>query len=183
VHERRVDGRVLRDAEPGDLPAVVRVYNESIPGRLATADTEPVSVASRQTWFAGHDPARRPLWVLVGGDGIDGWLSLQDYYLGRAAYDATAEVSVYVAAGRQGRGIGGILLDAVVHAAPTLRVETLLAVVFAHNEPSLRLFTRRGFDRWGLLPSIAVLDGVERSVAVLGRRLVPRVGDGADGAA
>src|SRR5205085_9928438 len=41
----------VRDAVKGDLPAIVEIYNAAIPGRMATADTEPVSVESRQPWF------------------------------------------------------------------------------------------------------------------------------------
>lgn len=35
-----------------ELPRIVEIYNEIIPSRLATADLEPVSVASRENWFA-----------------------------------------------------------------------------------------------------------------------------------
>lgn len=34
-------------ATKADLPAVVAIYNQIIPSRLATADLEPVTVASR----------------------------------------------------------------------------------------------------------------------------------------
>ena len=47
----------------------------------------------------------------------------------------------------------------------------MLAFVFAHNAPSVALFERAGFVRWGLLPQVAELDGVERDLAILGRRL------------
>jgi phosphinothricin acetyltransferase len=50
-------------------------------------------------------------------------------------------------------------------------LETLLAFVFAHNEPSVALFERLGFSRWGHLPRVARLDGVERDVLILGRRV------------
>jgi phosphinothricin acetyltransferase len=43
--------------------------------------------------------------------------------------------------------------------------------VFAHNAPSIALFERHGFVRWGLLPGVAELDGVERDLAILGLRL------------
>ncbi len=41
----------LRPATEADLPAIVAIYNATIPGRMVTADTEPVSVDSRQPWF------------------------------------------------------------------------------------------------------------------------------------
>src|SRR5258707_3267748 len=95
----------VRDATRADLPTIVAIYNAAIPGRMATADTEPVSPQSRQVWFEEHDPARRPLWVACVERSIVGWLSFQSFY-GRPAYRATAEISVYVAP-RQRRGGSG----------------------------------------------------------------------------
>ena len=55
--------------------------------------------------------------------------------------------------------------------APALGIRTLLAFVFGHNAPSITLFERCGFMSWGLLPRVAEIDGVERDLAILGRRL------------
>ncbi|MCG1054637.1 hypothetical protein KQH49_06590 [Mycetohabitans sp. B5] len=63
------------------------------------------------------------------------------------------------------------LLSAALEHAPSLGVHTVLSFVFGHNEPSLRLFRRYGFDDWGWLPRIATLDGIERDVVIVGRRL------------
>lgn len=160
-----------RHAEPADLPAIVAIYNASIPGRLATADTEPVTVASREPWFREFDPARRPLWVLGAGPGsVDAWLSVRSFY-GRPAYHRTAEVSVYAAPAAQRRGLGRRLLAHAVREAPALGLSTLLAFVFGHNLPSLALFGAQGFVPWGRLPGVAVLDEVERDLVILGLRL------------
>lgn len=161
----------IRHAVRDDLPAIVDIYNTSIPGRLATADTEPVTVEQRLPWFREFDPARRPLWVaeeLQGG--VAGWLSLRSFY-GRPAYRATVEIGLYVAPAAQGRGLGAQLLGHALRAAPKLGIRTILAFVFAHNAPSVRLFERAGFLRWGLLPRVAELDGVERDLAILGLRV------------
>ena len=160
----------IRDAREADLARIVEIYNEAIPGRLATADTEPVSVASRQLWFREHSPERRPLWVGEREGIILGWLSFQSFY-GRPAYAATAEVSVYVSAALQRSGVGRQLLARAIERAPGLGLATLVAFVFGHNEPSLRLFEGVGFARWGNLPRVAQLDGVERDLVILGRRL------------
>lgn len=160
----------IRDAREADLARIVAIYNEAIPGRRATADTEPVSVASRQAWFREHSPERRPLWVGEREGIITGWLSFQSFY-GRPAYAATAEVSVYVSATVQRSGVGRQLLARAIERAPGLGLTTLVAFVFGHNEPSLRLFEGVGFARWGNLPRVAQLDGVERDLVILGRRL------------
>jgi len=160
----------IRHAQPTDLPEIVAIYNAAIPDRMATADTEPVTVASREGWFREVDPTRRPLWVSAGDDSaIHGWLSLRSFY-GRPAYAATVEVGVYVDPAARGRGVARGLLRHALGAAPGLGIRTLLAFVFGHNAPSLALFGGVGFVRWGLLPGVAELDGVERDLVILGRR-------------
>ena len=160
----------IRDAGEADLPAIVAIYNAAIPGRLATADTEAVSVESRRGWFSEHDRHKRPLWVAQLGSEIAGWLSFQSFY-GRPAYHATAELSVYVTPSRQRTGIGAALLARAIESAPQLGLRTLLGFIFGHNEPSLRLFSRFGFRRWALLPRVAELDGVERDLVIVGLRV------------
>jgi L-amino acid N-acyltransferase YncA len=78
---------VIRHARPSDLERVVAIYNQTIPGRLATADLEPVTVEQRRAWFHDRDPARRPLWVAERDGDVAGWLSVNEFY-GRAAYAA-----------------------------------------------------------------------------------------------
>ena len=160
----------IRLARVDDLPAVVSIYNSSIPGRLATADTEPVTIDERREWFSAFDPERRPLWVLEDGGEVRAWLSLRSYY-GRPAYHRTVEAAVYVAPAHQRRGYAGRLLAHALEAAPGLGIATLLALVFAHNQPSVALFMRHGFAGWGRLPRVAELDGVERDLLILGCRL------------
>jgi len=162
----------IRDATEADLPAIVEIYNAAIPGHRATADTEPVAVENRYAWFCEHHPGRRPLWVAEENGAIVGWLSFQSFY-GRPAYHATAEISVYVSPSKQRTGIGRTLLTKAIEQAPRLGLKTLLGFIFGHNEPSLRLFEGFGFKRWGVLPSVAELDGVERDLILVGRRIVP----------
>jgi phosphinothricin acetyltransferase len=139
---------------------------------MATADTDPVTVAARETWFCEFDPGRRPLWVFtddMSGE-IAGWLSFRSFY-GRRAYDATVEVAVYVDPAARRRGIARRLLAHALDAAPALGIRTVVGFVFAHNAPSISLFEQAGFVGWGRLPRVAELDGVERDLAILGRRL------------
>ena len=60
----------IRDATEADLPAIVDIYDQSIPAGWSTADTEPVTVAARIEWFHKFDPARRPIWPMHGGSWI-----------------------------------------------------------------------------------------------------------------
>ena len=159
----------IRDATIDDLPAIVEIYNSTVVTRVATADTEPVSIASRERWFSEHSSAHRPLWVAVNAGHIAGWLSYSSFY-GRPAYDGTCEVSVYIALEDRRQGLATELLARCIQYAPRIGVMTLLGFVFGHNQPSLSLFEKLGFRHWGCLPRVAVLDGVERDLVIVGRR-------------
>lgn len=160
----------IRDAVETDLPAIIEIYNTTISSRMVTGDTEPVSVESRLAWFHRHTSTSRPLWVLELDSAIAGWLSLQPFY-GRPAYHATAEVSVYASPTCRRRGVGQRLVEQAVRHSPALGLTTLLGFIFAHNQPSLRLFEKFGFERWGYLPQVAELDGIERDLVIVGLRV------------
>jgi L-amino acid N-acyltransferase YncA len=160
----------IRDAAEADLPAIIEIYNAGIRGRLSTAQLEEVSVEQRRLWFHEHSADSYPLWVAETDGEIAGWFSFHPY-IPRAGYRATGEVSVYVNEKFRRRGVGQALLAKAIAAAPQLRFTALIGNVFAHNEPSLRLFERSGFERWGFLPGVARVDGIARDVAIMGRRV------------
>ena len=153
-----------------DLPAIVEIYNSTIPSREVTADTEPISVESRHAWFAEHTPERRPLWIAEEDGRILGWLSYSNFY-GRPAYAGTAELSIYIHESARRKGLGHYFLEHAIAHAPKLGVHTLLGFIFGHNEPSLRLFDKFGFERWAFMPRVATLDGIERDLVILGKRV------------
>ncbi len=160
-----------RLATRDDLPAIVAIYNSTVASREVTADTEPITMESRLTWFAEHDPARRPLWVVEDDKlGVIGWLSYSNFY-GRPAYSGTAELSIYIHETWRGKGLGRYFLNQAIAFAPGIAVHTLLGFVFGHNLASLQLFDAFGFARWGHLPGVANLDGVERDLIILGKRV------------
>jgi len=159
----------IRDATLADLPTIVEIYNSTVPSRMVTADPEPVSVESRRAWFYEHDPRARPLWVVEVGGEIAGWFSFEPFRK-KPAYYATSEVSVYVSQKHRRKGIGRRLLAEAIRRAPQFGLKTLTGGIFAHNEPSIRLFEDFGFERWAHYPKVAELDGVERDLVVLGLR-------------
>jgi len=163
----------LRHALETDLAAIVDIYNATIPSRMVTADLEPVTVEARRPWLAAHQDPSRPIWVLCDEVGaVCAWLSFDSFYA-RAAYDGTAMIALYVAASHRRRGMGRHLLERAIAQAPALALHTLLGYIFAHNEPSLRLFESHGFKRWAHLPRVAVLDGMERDLIIVGLRVAP----------
>ncbi|MGP1909945.1 N-acetyltransferase family protein [Metabacillus sp. JX24] len=160
----------IRKAVRSDLPAIVEIYNSTIESRAVTADLTPVTVADRETWFNNHTDMR-PIWVMTDEDKVVAWLSFESFH-GRAAYQYTAEVSIYIDQNVRGKGIGTTFLQAALDACPELGIKTLLGLVFGHNEASLRLFKRFGFEQWANMPRVAELDGVERDLVIVGKRVI-----------
>jgi phosphinothricin acetyltransferase len=159
-----------RDADEADLPAIVAIYNAAIATRMSTAQLEPVTVTERLPWFRKHSPTQHPLWVLEIDETVAGWFSFQPFKT-RAAYRGTAEVSVYVEEHFRRRGVGRTLLREAIAKSPSLKINALLGLIFAHNKMSLELFQGFGFERWGLLPRVARMEGIARDIVIVGRHL------------
>ena len=164
--------QTMRIARESDLKDIVAIYNSTVPTRLATADTEPVTVESKLEWFKQHSSDSRPLMVHEQDGKIAAWVSLQSFY-GRPAYQGTAEISIYVAEAFRHQGLGRQLLEEALEMTEGLGIKHVVGFIFSHNAPSLKLFRSLGFEEWGRLPDIAEMDGKEYSLSILGKRVNP----------
>jgi L-amino acid N-acyltransferase YncA/predicted O-methyltransferase YrrM len=168
---------IIRDAVEVDLPAIIQIYNATVPTRMVTAELEPTITETRLPWFREHSPEQYPFWVAESDGRVIGWLDFKRF-LPRCAYRGTAEISVYVDENFRGRGVGQRLLQHAMTRAPSLGITALVGLIFGHNEPSLKLFERLGFERWAFLPGVAQLDGVKRDLVMLGQHCPARCSGG-----
>ncbi len=166
----------IRLAVIDDLPRIVEIYNQSIAGKQATADLQPVSVADRQAWFDAH-AGNRPLVIAqtrsqtssqTSLGEIIGWGSLSDLYA-RPAYHISTEISIYVAEEAKGQGVGKALVNYLLKIAPSCGVQQVVALIFAHNTPSLAMFGKLGFKTWGKFKQVCDMKGFIADVVILGR--------------
>jgi phosphinothricin acetyltransferase len=164
---------IIRDAVEADLSAIIEIYNATVPTRTVTAELEPTTVEARLPWFREHSPEQYPFWVAESEGRVIGWLDFKKF-LPRSAYRGTAEISVYIAEEFRRRGLGQRLLEQAIARAPRLGISALVGLIFGHNESSLKLFQRLGFERWGFLPGVAQLDGIERDLVVMGQHCPAR---------
>ena len=154
---------------PQDWPDVRAIYAEGIATRNATFETE---TPSWEKWDAAHRKdcrlVARPA-NAGNGTGILGWSALSSVS-DRCVYGGVAEVSVYVAAAARGKGIGRILLEALVQASEAAKIWTLQAGIFPENTASIALHKACGFREVGVRRRLGRLDGVWRDVMLLERR-------------
>lgn len=160
----------LKHAELSDLEFIIDVYNQTIPSRMVTADITPITVKDRIDWFFAHNRTNRPLWIIEYNKIPCGWVSLSSFY-GRAAYAKTVEISLYIDQQFRGKKIGQFTVSELEKFAQKHGIETILCYIFGHNQPSLALFSKMGYQQWGLLPNIAELDQIKRDLVILGKRI------------
>jgi phosphinothricin acetyltransferase len=160
----------FRNADIKDLPAIVSTYNTTVAGRMVTADLEPVPVESKKEWFANHNSETRPLLIVEVNKQYAGWISFNNFY-GRPAYSKTAELSIYLESGMQGKGLGNYCLKYSIKKCSSLGITTLLGFIFGHNEPSLKLFYKHGFEKWAQLPQVADMGSVLRDLIIVGKKI------------
>ncbi|MFO1192567.1 MAG: N-acetyltransferase family protein [Rhodoferax sp.] len=164
-----------RDATEADLPRIVEIYNHAVATRTCSCDLEPTTVQARLAPFRAHTPDHRPFWVAEDtgqpGRGVIGYLGFFHFMNERPGYFITADLAIYLHPDYQARGLGTYLIGQAIAQAPRLGIETLTATIFASNTGSLRLFARMGFERWGFMPRVARLEGVEKDLVLVGRRL------------
>jgi L-amino acid N-acyltransferase YncA len=148
-------------------PHVARIYAAGIESGDATFET---TVPDWSTWDADHLAEHR--WVAVddGGGGLAGWVAVVPVS-GRCVYAGVVEHSVYVDPACQGRGIGRLLVEALVESTEAAGIWTIQSGVFPENVTSLRLHQRLGFRVVGTRQRLGrSADGRWRDVVLLERR-------------
>jgi phosphinothricin acetyltransferase len=147
-----------------DWEEVRSIYQDGIASGQATFETE---APSWEAWDAAHHSFAR-LVARCGGR-VLGWAALSPVSR-RRCYAGVAEVSVYVAAACQRRGLGRQLLEAVIRESERHGIWTLQGATFPENEASLRLQRRCGFREVGRRELVAQLHGVWRDTVLTERR-------------
>ncbi|WP_435949562.1 N-acetyltransferase family protein [Psychrobacter sp. DM8] len=167
-----------------DLPAILDIYNQSIASKQATANLAPVTTTERAAWFAEHlDNQTRPIYVVRAlhtclqdnskdKSPIVAWGSFSDLYA-RTAYHISSEISIYLHKNYHRQGLGDKLARYMIAQAPSLGIANIVALIFAHNLPSLGLFYKLGFEQWGYMPKVCDMDGFIADVVMLGLAINP----------
>lgn len=141
----------IRPLVAADWPAVREIYAAGIATGNATFEAEPPDWAH---FDAGKLPDLRL--VAVDGETVLGWAAAS-LVSTREVYRGVVEHSVYVAPAASGRGIGGLLVAALLDAADAGGYWTVQSSIFPENEASLRLHRRAGFREVGRRERIALM--------------------------
>jgi phosphinothricin acetyltransferase len=161
---RRLENVAVRPMTEEDWPAAAAIFADGIATGDATFETR---VPDWEAFDAAHRPDLRL--VAVEDGAVIGWTAAVPYSA-RDVYRGVAEESIYVDAASRGRGIGRVLLEAMIEASERAGIWTLQASVIPENAASLALHRAVGFRDVGTRERIGWHRGRWRDVVLLERR-------------
>ena len=159
-----MSGVTIRPMRAGDADRVLAIYQAGIDGGQASFET------TAPTW-AEFDTAKlqRHRHIAVDAGEIVGWVAASPTS-SRWAYRGVVEHSVYVDPAAHKRGIGGLLLQALIDSTEAEGIWTIQSGVFPENTASLRLHERAGFRVVGTRTRVGRHHGNWRDVVLIERR-------------
>jgi L-amino acid N-acyltransferase YncA len=167
----------VRDAADADLPATLAIYNRLVADSTVTWALEPETAEERQAWVAERRARGFPVLVAVDdvADAVVGIGTYGDFRdsVSKPGYRFTVEHSIHVHPGWTGRGVGRLLLDALVGRAAHAGVHVMVAGVDAANEGSIRFHQRHGFVETARMPEVGRKFGRWLDVVFLQRWIDP----------
>ena len=159
----------IRLAVPADLSAILAIYNQGIEDRTATLETDLKDRAYIERWFSDRKPRYSVLVADDDGHAV-GWAALNPYSH-RCAYDAVADLSIFVRRDRRGIGIGARLLQALDSAAKRNNFRKIVLFALADNLAGRRLYEKSGYREVGIFREQGILDGRRIDVVIMEKLL------------
>lgn len=149
----------LRDALDTDLLAIRDIYNDAVLNTTAIWNEQPADLANRQAWFEARRALGYPILVAVDAAGVVlGYASYGDWRPFEG-FRYSVEHSVYIHPGQRGKGLGALLMAALIERARSGRKHVMVAAIESGNQASIALHQRLGFTITGQMPQVGIKFG------------------------
>ncbi|KAA8388178.1 N-acetyltransferase [Acetobacter tropicalis] len=165
---------LVRNATEQDAVAIARIYNHNVQFSTAIWNERVVDVSDRVKWIRDRQAAGYPVLVAQGeAQEVVGYASFGPWRP-FDGYRHTVEHSVYVHPNHQRKGIGRLLLEALISRARTDGLHVMVAGIEAGNTGSIALHKVLGFEETGVMTQVGVKFGRWLDLAFLCLRLDDR---------
>jgi L-amino acid N-acyltransferase YncA len=155
--------RTIRDATPADAVACAQIYAPYVSDTVISFETVPPD-------------ADELLGRITDAQAHHAWLVLEEHrevvgsayahrFSGRAAYDWSCEVSIYLQSGRRRTGAGRALYEALFARLAERGYRRAFAAMALPNEASVGLHQALGFEPVGVYHRVGWKHGAWRDVA------------------
>ncbi len=145
---------VIRSATLADIPAITEIYAEAVNHGTATFELTPPDAAEMARRFDELARGGFPYLVATLESRVIGY-AYASLYRARPAYRFTVENSVYLAPASHRRGIGLVLLTALIVQCEARGYRQMVAVIGdSANAASVGVHARAGFEMTGTLLNV-----------------------------
>lgn len=156
-----------------DIPAISAIYAHHVRHGLASFETEPPTLREMSQRRAELRAHGFPYLGAFCNDRLIGYAYAGPYHK-RRGYRFTVEDSVYVDPAFVGKGVGRLLLNALIHECELRAYRQMIALIGdSGNEASIKLHAGAGFTHTGTLRSVGFKHGRWVDVVVMQRALGP----------
>jgi phosphinothricin acetyltransferase len=143
----------IRDAVQADIDEITAIYNEILTTSTAIYNDQPATHSDRLKWWKARLDQRYPVLVAADANHIAGFASFGDFRPW-PGYRFTVEGTVHIRSDSRGRGVGSLLLKALILRAKLAGKHVMIAGVDSANTASLHFLQRSGFERAGHLHEV-----------------------------
>ena len=144
------------DATEAHLPGVMAIFNHAVRETFSIWSETETTLDQRKAWLAARRGAGFPVLVAVDPTKPNDVLGYGSFGVFRdfPGYLKTVEHSVYVAPTAQRRGIGRVMLSALISEARMRELSAMVGGIDSANAASIALHQEAGFEIQGNLKGV-----------------------------
>ena len=143
---------MIREVLESDAEALAALYNPYITEGVISFEydvVDGVEMARRIRRITERYP-----WIVYEIDGQIQGYAYASRWKERAAYYYCAETTVYLRQGQEGKGLGSLLYEELLHRLPSHDVKVAIGCIALPNEASVALHEKMGFEKVGHFPEV-----------------------------
>ena len=140
----------IRPYRNQDVQPIVDIINYNILNSTALYDYNPRTLEQQVAIFEEKLKKGFPIMVAVIEDKVIGFGYYSEFRF-REAYRFTVEHSVYVTNDFQGKGIGKLIMENLIHLAKNQKLHTMIGVIDSENQSSVTFHEQFGFKTVAVL--------------------------------
>lgn len=147
----------IKPANKNHYLQILDIYNWAVRETVATFDTEEKQPSDQSLFFKDFEMGY-PMLVLLekesdASEKVIGF-GLLKAFSDRKAYDRTCELSIYIAPGYHRRGLGSLLMEALIESAIKFKQIVIISKMEANTKASIELHRKHGFKEVGVLNKV-----------------------------
>ena len=145
---------IIREAVIEDIPSILKIVNHAIIHTTSNYNYEIQSLAGQTKWFEDKKAKNFPIIVAVSKNEVIGF-GTYGTFREKIGYQFTVEHSVYVVENYIGKGVGKLLLKALIELAKSQNIHVMIGAIDAENLSSIAFHEKFGFEVVGNIRQVA----------------------------